>query len=135
MNSNLMQRTRFRYQAGDKVILTLTSGQERTGVIEAQVQDPAKKPYVVGFDATLDDPRPNPVDGFFDEHQLRRNLSPAFTVVFEEGARDVYHRVVRRLETVQSVYVALAASSEEAAERRAKASQMATASGSRWCPW
>ncbi len=125
MSTNLMQRTRFRYQAGDKVIVTLTSGQERTGVVEAQVQDPAKQPYLVRYDATLDDPRPNPVDGFFDEHQIRWNLSPAFTVVFEEGARDVYHRVLKRLDAVQSTYVVLAASQAEAAERRAKASRMA----------
>src|SRR6266508_2619698 len=57
MSTNLMQRTRFRYQAGDKVIVTLTGGQERTGVVEAQVQDPAKQPYLVRYDATLDDRR------------------------------------------------------------------------------
>jgi hypothetical protein len=125
MSSSPMQRTRFRYQAGDKVIVTLPGSQERAGIIQTQVQDPTKKPYVVRYDATLDDPRPSPTDGFFDEHQLRWNLSPAFTVVFEEGARDVYDRVVNRLEAVQNRYVALAASPEQAAERRAKASQMA----------
>jgi len=125
MRTNLVQRTRFRYQAGDKVIVTLSSGQERTGVIDAQVQDPAKQPYLVRYDATLDDPQPDPADGSFDEHQLRWNLSPAFTVVFEEGAQDVYQRVLTRLQAVQNTYVALATSPEEAAERRAKASRMA----------
>jgi hypothetical protein len=124
-NTPVVQRTRFRYRAGDKVIATTASGQERPGVIEAQVQDPSRQPYVVRYHPTLDDPQPDPVNGFFEEHQLRRNLSPAFTVVFEEGAREVYERILKRLDDLQGGYVMQAVDEQDLAARRARERNMA----------
>jgi|GEM_PF-3712489 len=125
MSTHLTQRTRFRYLVGDKVTVTLLEGQQRTGVIEARVEDPTKKPYLVGYDPMLADPEPDPVDGFFEDHQIRRNLSAPFTVCFEEGARDVYERIVRHLARARSQYVALSTSVEEAREREAEVAKMA----------
>jgi hypothetical protein len=123
-DTQLAQRTRFRYLVGDKVIVT-TSGTERTGVIEDQEQDPTKPPYVVRYDPTLADPQPTPAAGAFQEHQLRRNLSPAFTVVFEEGAREVYDRILRRLDDLQGGYVLQASDKQDLAARRERERDMA----------
>lgn len=125
LDAQLAQRTRFRYRAGDKVIVTTGGGDERTGVIEAQVQDPTRPPYVVRYDPTLADPQPTPASGSFQEHQLRRNLSPAFTVVFEEGAREVYDRILRRLDDLQGSYVLEAADKQDLVSRRERERNMA----------
>jgi len=122
MNVQVTRRTRFKYMIDDRVRVIAT---ERTGVVEACNPDPEQRPYLVRLDPRTLQEYQQPERAAFHEAALERNLSPAFTVVFEEGARDVYDRVVSRLEAVQSAYVALAASPEEAAERRAKASRMA----------
>ncbi len=85
MSGQRTQRTRFGYLVGDKVTVTLTGGGQRHGTIEVQVKDPDKKPYLVRYDPTLADPEPCPANGFFDEHQLSRDLSPPF-VAHQDGA-------------------------------------------------
>ena len=122
MSVQVNQRTRFKYMIDDRVRVIAT---ERTGVVEARNPDPEQRPYLVRLDPRTLEEYQQPERATFHEEMLERNLSPAFTVMFEAGARDVYDRVVKRLEAVQSVYVAFAASPQEAAERRAKASQMA----------
>jgi hypothetical protein len=125
MSTPTAQRTRFRYRIDDPVLVTTSSGQERTGVVEAQVQDPSRKPYVVRYHPTAADPQPNPVNGFFEENQLRPHLLPGFTVVFEAGARQVYERIIRRLDDLQGAYVLQATDEHDLARRRERERTMA----------
>jgi hypothetical protein len=125
MDTSAPLRTRFRYRVHDQVIVTTSSGQDRAGVVEAQLHDPTKQPYLVRYDPTLDDPDPNPATGFFQEHQLRPNLSPPFTVVFEAGAQQVYQRILRRLDDLRGGYVLQASDEQDLARRRERERNMA----------
>jgi hypothetical protein len=122
MSVQVKPRSRFKYMVDDRVRVIAT---ERTGVVEDCNPDPGQPPYLVRLDPRSVAELQQPERAAFQEQALERNLSAAFTVVFGEGVRDVYDRVLKRLEAVRTGYVALAAGLEEAAERRAKASQMA----------
>src|SRR6266511_383253 len=128
VDEQVNRRTRFKYMIDDRVRVIAT---ERTGVVEARNPDPEQRPYLVRLDPRTLEEYQQPERATFHEEMLERNLSPAFTVIFEEGARDVYDRAAKRLEAVQSVSVAFAASPEEAAERRVSAPDP-PASATRW---
>lgn len=121
MTAQIKEHTR-RYMIGDKVRVTAI---DRTGVVEAHNLDPEQLPYLVRLDPQTVEELHDPKRALYCEGALERNLSPAFSVVFEVGARDVYDRALNRLQAAQSEYVAEAADLKDAAERRAKASRMA----------